>query len=139
MTMPYDRRQEEIELLRTAAQFQPTLYMLIKQLATQKDMERYLNQTVATEEEYMRKTANSFLKNAQAMTKELSELLQQDGKRREKFISDCTQALQTERDKLTAQLDSLRKRTRRLLIAISITAIALSALVSYLVCRVLGS
>ena len=40
---------------------------------------------------------------------------------------------------LTAQLDSLRKRTRRLLIAVSITAIALSALVSYLVCRVLGS
>ena len=128
VTMPYDRRQEEIELLRTAVQFQPTLYMLIKQLATQKDMERY-----------MRKTANSFLKNAQAMTKEVLELLQLDGKRREKFISDCTQALQTERDRLTAQLDSLRKRTRRLLIAISITAIALSALVSYLVCRVLGS
>ena len=42
MTMPYDRRQEEIELLRTAVQFQPTLYMLIKQLATQKDMERCL-------------------------------------------------------------------------------------------------
>ena len=139
VTMPYDRRQEEIELLRTAVQFQPTLYMLIKQLATQKDMERYLNQTVATEEEYMRKTANSFLKNAQTMTKEVSELLQQDGKRHEKFISDCTQALQTERDKLTAQLDSLRKRTRRILITISITAIALSALVSYLVCRVLGS
>ena len=102
-------------------------------------MERYLNQTVATEEEYMRKTANSFLKNAQAMTKEVSELLQQDGKHREMFISDCTQALQTEWDKLTVQLDSLRKRTRRLLIAVSITAIALSALVSYLVCRVLGS
>ena len=139
MTMPYDRRQEEIELLRTAVQFQPTLYMLISQLATQKDMERSLNQTVATEEEYMRKMANSFSEKAQTVTKEVSELLQQDGKRREKFISDCTQALQTERDKLTAQLDSLRKRTRRLLIAVSITAIALSALVSYLVCRVLGS
>ena len=116
-----------------------TLYMLIKQLATQKDMERCLNQTVATEEEYMRKMANSFSEKAQTMTKEVSELLQQDGKRREKFISDCTQALQTERDKLTVQLDSLRKRTRRILIAISITAIALSTLVSYLVCRVLGS
>ena len=113
--------------------------MLIKQLATQKDMERSLNQTVATEEEYMRKMANSFSEKAQTMTKEVSELLQQDGKRREKFISDCTQALQTERDKLTVQLDSLRKRTRQILIAVSITAIVLSALVSYLVCRVLGS
>ena len=87
----------------------------------------------------MNQTLQEFSKDCQQIIDQMKVISEQDGKNRERFISDCTQALQTERDKLSEELESLRRRTRRILITVSIMATALSALVSYLLCRVLVS
>lgn len=137
VTIPYERRQEEIELLRTASQFQPELYRMIRQLATSRDLEGYMKQVEAIEEDYMQKTTMDFTTKCQQMIDQMKAISEQDGKNRERFISDCTSVLKTERDKLSEEMEILRRRVRRILIITSIAAIALSALVSYLLYRVL--
>ena len=138
VTIPYERRQAEIELLKAASEFQPELYRLIRQLATARDLENYLNQITATEEAYLQRMSKDFTTKSQQMIDQMKAISEQDGKNRERFISDCSSALKAERDKLSEELESLRRRTRRILITVSITATALSALVSYLLCRVLA-
>ena len=138
VTIPYDRRMEEIELLKEASSFQPTLYTMIRQLATARDLENYLNQITATEEAYLQRMSKDFTTKSQQMINQMKAISEQDGKNRERFISDCSSALKAERDKLREELERLRRRVRRILIATSITATALSALVSYLLCRVLA-
>ena len=135
--IPYERRQAEIELLKAASQFQPELYRLISQLATREDLADLINEIAQSEDDYLKKMTANYSKQCQEMINQLKALSEQDGKNRERFISDCTQALQTERDKLSEELESLRRRTSRILITVSIMATALSALVSYLLCRVL--
>ena len=81
--------------------------------------------------------SKDFETKSQQMIDQMKAISEQDGKNREQFISDCSSALKTERDKLNEEMESLRRRTRRILIAVSIMATALSALVSYLLCRVL--
>ena len=136
VTIPYDRRMEEIELLKEASEFQPELYRLISQRATREELQIHADRIVNLEKNYMNQTLQKFSKDCQQMIDQMKAISEQDGKNRERFISDCSSALKAERDKLSQELERLRRRTRRILIAVSITATALSALVSYLLCRV---
>ena len=137
VTIPYDRRMEEIELLQEASEFQPELYRLISQRATREELQIHADRIVNLEKNYMNQTLQKFSKDCQQMIDQMKAISEQDGKNRERFISDCSSALKAERDKLSQELERLRRRTRRILIAVSIMATALSALVSYLLCRVL--
>ena len=137
VTIPYDRRMEEIELLKEASEFQPELYRLISQRATREELQIHADRIVNLEKNYMNQTLQKFSKDCQQMIDQMKAISEQDGKNRERFISDCSSALKAERDKLSKELEILRRRVRRILIAVSIMATALSALVSYLLCRVL--
>ena len=137
VTIPYDRRMEEIKLLKEALEFQPELYRLISQRATREELQIHADRIVNLEKNYMNQTLQKFSKDCQQMIDQMKAISEQDGKNRERFISDCSSALKAERDKLSQELERLRRRTRRILIAVSIMATALSALVSYLLCRVL--
>ena len=137
VTIPYDRRMEEIELLQEASEFQPELYRLISQRATREELQIHADRIVNLEKNYMNQTLQKFSKDCQQMIDQMKAISEQDGKNRERFISDCSSALKAERDKLSKELEILRRRVRRILIAVSIMATALSALVSYLLCRVL--
>lgn len=137
VTIPYDRRMEEIELLKEASEFQPELYRLISQRATREELQIHADRIVNLEKNYMNQTLQKFSKDCQQMIDQLKAISEQDGKDRERFTSECSSALKAERDKLSVQMEEFRKRSRRLLIAVFITAIALSALVSYLLYRVL--
>ena len=139
VTIPYDRRMEEIELLKEASEFQPELYRLISQRATREELQIHADRIVNLEKNYMNQTLQKFSKDCQQMIDQMKAISEQDGKNRESFISDCSSALKAERNKLSQELERLRRRVRRILIATSITATALSALVSYLLCRVLTS
>ena len=139
VTIPYERRQAEIDLIKQAAQFQPELYRLISRLSTQENLENHIDRVVRSEEDYLKKMTASFTKECRNMTAQIQQLIEQDGRNRERFTSECSSALKAERDKLSEQMEEFRKRIRRLLIAVFITAAALSALVSYLLCRVLIS
>ena len=139
VTIPYDRRMEEIKLLKEASEFQPELYRLISRLATTEDLENTIDRIMQSEDAYLKKMTANFSEECRKMIDQMKAISEQDGKNRERFISDCSSALKAERDKLSEELESLRRRVRRILIATSITATALSALVSYLLCRVLES
>ena len=130
---------EEIKLLKEALEFQPELYRLISQRATREELQIHADRIVNLEKNYMNQTLQKFSKDCQQMIDQMKAIFEQDGKNREQFISDCSSALKVERDKLSQELESLRRRTRRILITVSIMATALSALVSYLLCRVLTS
>lgn len=139
VAIPYERRQEEIELLRTASQFQPELYRMISRLATMENLEDQIARIMQSEDAYLEKMTANFSKECQQKIDQMKAISEQDGKNRERFISDCSSALKAERDKLSEEMEILRSRVRRILIATSIMAISLSALVSYLLCCVLVS
>ena len=128
--------QAEIELLKEASSFQPTLYTMIRQLATARDLEDHIEKIICSEDAYLKKMTANISEECRKMIAQMKAISEQDGKNRERFISDCSSALKAERDKLSQELESLKKRTRRILIAVSIMAISLSALVSFLLCRV---
>lgn len=137
VSMPYKRRQAEIDLIKQAAQFQPELYRQISNLATMEDLKDHIRKIANTQKEYMVKMTSNCTEECRKMTDQIQQLIEQDGKDREKFTSECSSALKAERDKLSEQMEEFRRRSRRLLIAVFITATALSALVSYLLYRVL--
>ena len=137
VTIPYERRQAEIELLKQATEFQPELYSLISRLATTEDLENLIEGIMQSEDDYLRKMTANYSEQCREMIEQLKAISEQDGKNRAQFISDCSSALKAERDKLSQELENLRRRTRRILIITSTAAIALSALVSYLLCRIL--
>lgn len=138
VTIPYERRQAEIELIRQAAQFQPELYSKIELLATKENLEDNIQAVVDSEEKHLKKVTAKLLEQCEESTAKMQKLIEQDGKNREKFTSECSSALRAEREKFREQMEDFQRRSRRLLIAVFLTAIALSALVSYLLYRVLA-
>ena len=137
VTIPYERHQAEIDLIKQAVEFQPELYYRIDLLATKEDLEENIQAVIDSEEKYLKKVTSKFTEQCRESTAKMQELIEQDGKDRERFTSECSSALKAERDKLSEHMEEFRRRSRRLLIAVFITATVLSALVSYLLYRVL--
>ena len=133
--LPYDRREAELKLLRTAIEFQPALYRMIEELATYQEMAEYVLRIEKIEEEFMNQTIEEFSGECQRMIDQMKTISSQDGKSREAFISDCSSMLKEERQSLLEQTDKLRRRLRWILISTLILSAAVSGLVSYLVCR----
>ena len=119
--IPEEWREEEMNLLRHAVQFQPTLYKQIDTLATRQDLQYLL-----TDQRTVLQT------ESREMQASMRRILQQDGSVREKFSSELSGMLS---DSLKAMEDTtsrLEQKVRKL----TRISVAASMVASVLVCVV---
>ena len=119
--IPEEWREEEMNLLRHAVQFQPTLYKQIDTLATRQDLQHLL-----TDQRTVLQT------ESREMQSSMRRILQQDGSVREKFSSELSGMLSDSLKAMEATTSRLEQKVRKL-IRISVAA---SMVASVLVCVV---
>ena len=119
--IPEEWREEEMNLLRHAAQFQPTLYKQIDTLATRQDLQHLLTdqRTVLQAE-------------SREMQSSMRRILQQDGSVREKFSSELSGMLSASLKAMEATTERLEQKVRKL----TRISVAASMVASVLVCVV---
>ena len=119
--IPEEWREEEMNLLRQAVQFQPTLYKQIDTLATRQDLQYLLTdqRTVLQAE-------------SREMQASMRRILQQDGSAREKFSSELSGTLSDGLKAMEATTERLEQKVRKL----TRISAAASIVVSVLVCVV---
>ena len=119
--IPEEWREEEMNLLRQAVQFQPTLYKQIDTLATQQDLQYLLTdqRTVLQAE-------------SREMQSSMRRILQQDGSVREKFSSELSGMLSASLKAMEATTSRLEQKVRKL----TRISVAASMVASVLVCVV---
>ena len=117
--IPEEWREEEMNLLRQAVQFQPTLYKQIDTLATRQDLQYLLTdqRTVLQAE-------------SREMQSSMRRILQQDGSVREKFSSDLSGMLSASLKAMEATTERLEQKDRKL----TRISVAASMVASVLVC-----
>ena len=119
--IPEEWREEEMNLLRQAVQFQPTLYKQIDTLATRQDLQHLLTdqRTVLQAE-------------SREMQSSMRRILQQDGSVREKFSSELSGMLSASLKAMEATTERLEQKIRKL----TRISVAASMVASVLVCVV---
>ena len=119
--IPEEWREEEMNLLRQAVQFQPTLYKQIDTLATRQDLHHLLTdqRTVLQAE-------------SREMQSSMRRILQQDGSVREKFSSELSGMLSASLKAMEATTSRLEQKVRKL----TRISVAASMVASVLVCVV---
>ena len=119
--IPEEWREEEMNLLRQAVQFQPTLYKQIDTLATHQDLQYLLTdqRTVLQAE-------------SREMQASMRRILQQDGSVREKFSSELSGMLSASLKAMEATTERLEQKVRKL----TRISVAASMVASVLVCVV---
>ena len=119
--IPEEWREEEMNLLRQAVQFQPTLYKQIDTLATRQDLQDLLTdqRTVLQAE-------------SREMQSSMRRILQQDGSVREKFSSELSGMLSASLKAMEATTSRLEQKVRKL----TRISVAASMVASVLVCVV---
>ncbi len=119
--IPEQWREEEVKMLRTAVEFQPTLYRMIGKLATQQDWQNLLmeQQKILQAE-------------SRDQEKSMRRILQQDGSVREKHSSEMSRMLSDSLKAMEATTLKLEQEVRKLLI----TSVVASTAASVLVCVV---
>ena len=119
--IPEEWREEEMNLLRQAVQFQPTLYKQIDTLATRQDLQYLLTdqRTVLQAE-------------SREMQASMRRILQQDGSEREKFSSELSGTLSDGLKAMEATTERLEQKVRKL----TRISMAVSMVASVLVCVV---
>ena len=115
--IPIEQRDVELNLLKDAVQFQPTLYRQISALATRQELRNFLSQT----------TQSLTLENGKTVG-EMRSLIQQDGKNLEKFISQCSKAVDAGSEQLRDTVRKLHWKIVGIMIGTSVTSVALSIL-----------
>ena len=119
--IPEEWREEEINLLRHAVQFQPPLYKQIDTLATRQDLQYLL-----TEQRTVLQT------ESREMQTSMRRILQQDGSVREKFSSELSGMLSDSLKAMEATTSLLEQKVRKL----TRISVAVSMVASVLVCVV---
>lgn len=119
--IPEEWREEEMNLLRQAVQFQPTLYKQIDTLATRQDLQHLL-----TDQRTVLQT------ESREMQSSMRRILQQDGSVREKFSSDLSGMLSASLKAMEATTERLEQKVRKL----TRISVAASMVASVLVCVV---
>ena len=119
--IPEEWREEEMNLLRQAVQFQPTLYKQIDTLATRQDLQHLLTdqRTVLQAE-------------SREMQSSMRRILQQDGSVREKIFSELSGMLSAGLKDMEATTERLEQKVRKL----TRISVAVSMVASVLVCVV---
>ena len=116
--LPEEWLKADRALRQQAADFQPTLYRMIKPLAT-------ANQVARMQDEQLQ----MFYQEKQEMTRAIQSSLQQDGRAREKHSSEISEILQSSLKSMEAVTSALDSRIRKLLVTTSVASAALSVLV----------
>ena len=119
--IPEEWREEEMNLLRRAVQFQPTLYKQIDTLATRQDW-----QDLLTDQRTVLQT------ESREMQSSMRRILQQDGSVREKFSSELSGMLSASLKAMEATTERLEQKVRKL----TRISVAASMVASVLVCVV---
>ena len=119
--IPEEWREEEMNLLRRAVQFQPTLYKQIDTLATRQDWQNLL-----TDQRTVLQT------ESREMQTSMRRILQQDGSVREKFSSELSGMLSASLKAMEATTERLEQKVRKL----TRISVAASMVASVLVCVV---
>ena len=119
--IPEEWREEEMNLLRHAVQFQPTLYKQIDTLATRQDW-----QDLLTDQRTVLQT------ESREMQASMQRILQQDGSVREKFSSELSGMLSDSLKAMEATTSRLEQKVRKL----TRISVAASMVASVLVCVV---
>ena len=119
--IPEEWREEEMNLLRHAVQFQPTLYKQIDTLATRQDW-----QDLLTDQRTVLQT------ESREMQASMRRILQQDGSVREKFSSELSGMLSASLKAMEATTERLEQKIRKL----TRISVAASMVASVLVCVV---
>ena len=119
--IPEEWREEEMNLLRRAVQFQPTLYKQIDTLATRQDW-----QDLLTDQRTVLQT------ESREMQSSMRRILQQDGSEREKFSSELSGMLSASLKAMEATTERLEQKVRKL----TRISVAASMVASVLVCVV---
>ena len=119
--IPEEWREEEMNLLRQAVQFQPTLYKQIDTLATRQDW-----QDLLTDQRTVLQT------ESREMQSSMRRILQQDGSEREKFSSELSGMLSASLEVMEATTERLEQKIRKL----TRISVAVSMVASVLVCVV---
>ena len=119
--IPEEWREEEMNLLRHAVQFQPTLYKQIDTLATRQDW-----QDLLTDQRTVLQT------ESREMQSSMRRILQQDGSVREKFSSELSGMLSDSLKAMEATTSRLEQKVRKL----TRISVAASMVASVLVCVV---
>ena len=119
--IPEEWREEEMNLLRQAVQFQPTLYKQIDTLATRQDLQHLL-----TDQRTVLQT------ESREMQSSMRRILQQDGSVREKFSSELSGMLSASLKAMEATTSRLEQKVRKL----TRISVAASMVASVLVCVV---
>ena len=125
--IPAEWREEEVEMLRKAAKFQPELYRLIQQRATRQDIQKMQQQQLV-----------SIRSELETQTNSIRHTLQQDGSVREKFSSDCSKMLSDCRQEMKSIVGDLQTSIRKIVMRTTISSILLSVLVCILLQHLLS-
>ena len=119
--IPEEWREKEMNLLEEAVKFQPTLFQMIRALATHQD----LTQLLGYQQQILQK-------ESQYLQDKMRCILQQDGSVREKFSSEISQMLS---DRLRAMEHTAQKLEQRIGKLIR-NSVILSVVTSVLACVV---
>ena len=116
--LPEEWLKADRALRQQAADFQPTLYRMIKPLATAHQVARMQDEQL-----------QAFYQEKQEMMRAIQSSLQQDGRAREKHSSEISETLRSSLKSMEAVTSALDSRIRKLLVTSSVASVALSVLV----------
>jgi len=116
--LPEEWLKADRALRQQAADFQPTLYRMIKPLATAQQVARMQDEQL-----------QMFYQEKQEMMRAIQSSLQQDGRVREKHSSEISETLRSSLKSMEAVTTALDSRIRKILVTTSVASVALSVLV----------
>ena len=116
--LPEEWLKADQALRQQAAEFQPTLYRMIRPLAT-------AEQVTQMQDEQL----HLFRQEKQEMLRSIQSSLQQDGSMREKISSEISEALRTNLKAMEAVASEVDRKLKKLLITTSVASMLLSVLV----------
>ena len=136
--IPIEQRDVELNLLKDAVQFQPTLYRQISALATRQELKNYVSEIQEIEARYMEQTVRSVTTENGKTVGEMRSLIQQDGKNLEKFISQCSKVVDAGSAELRDIVQKLHWKIVGIMIGTSVTSVALSILACVVFWKLVG-
>ncbi len=80
ITIPTQVREEELNLLRTAVNFQPELYEKISMIPTRKEMDVYMKEVLNIDVDYYQKMVDAYQKELTTLRKDISSNMEQTEK-----------------------------------------------------------
>ena len=116
--LPEEWLKADRALRQQAAEFQPTLYKMIRPLAT-------AEQVTQMQDEQLR----LFQAEKQELLRTIQSSLQQDGRAREKISSDISEALRSNLKAMEAVASEVDRKLKKLLVTTSVASMLLSVLV----------